>query len=72
MTDRPTTSFEPTKWVALGETSVRVRRMGIGTNPLAGLMESISEETAGAVVESAWDERVRFPIPDALLGGAET
>lgn len=54
------TGFEPTEQVALGRTDVRVTRLGIGTNPLAGLMESISYETARATVEAAWDEGVRL------------
>jgi len=61
MNDESTTSsFEPTEWVRLGGSGVRATRMGIGTNPLAGLMEGISPATARVVVEAAWDEGVRF------------
>jgi D-threo-aldose 1-dehydrogenase len=55
-----TTTFEPTERVRLGATGVQVTRMGIGTNPLAGLMESVSEATAEAVVGAAWEAGLRF------------
>jgi D-threo-aldose 1-dehydrogenase len=61
MTDpRAGTGFEPTEQVVLGRTKVRVTRLGVGTNPLAGLMEGIPYETARATVEAAWDEGVRL------------
>ena len=65
-TDPP--RFEPTEPVALGRTHVRVTRMGIGTNPLAGLMEAISYEVARATVEAAWDEGIRFYDTAPLYG----
>ena len=57
---RGAAGFEPTESVALGRTSVEVTRLGIGTNPLAGLMERVPHEFAVATVEAAWDEGVRF------------
>lgn len=52
--------FEPTERVALGRTEVTVTRMGIGTNPLAGLMDAVPYEAARATVERAWDEGIRL------------
>ena len=46
-----TAGFDPTASVRLGSTGIRVTRMGIGTNPLAGLMESVPYETAMATVQ---------------------
>ncbi|MEA2026186.1 MAG: aldo/keto reductase [Chloroflexota bacterium] len=69
MNDRLDSShFEPTEPVQLGDTGVKVTRLGIGTNPLAGLMEGISYETATATVEAAWDEGVRFYDMAPLYG----
>lgn len=58
--DRGADGFDPTESVALGRTSVEVTRLGIGTNPLAGLMERVPHESAVATVEAAWDAGVRF------------
>lgn len=44
----------------LGRTDIHVTRMGIGTNPLAGLVEEMPYEQARATVETAWDEGLRF------------
>ena len=63
-----TAGFDPTGSVALGRTRVKVSRMGIGTNPLAGLMERVPYETAVATVEAAWDEGVRFFDMASLYG----
>lgn len=64
----PGSGFEPTAFVRLGRTDVRVTRMGIGTNPLAGLMEAIPYETARATVEAAWSEGIRFFDTAPLYG----
>ncbi|MGD8486813.1 MAG: aldo/keto reductase [Chloroflexota bacterium] len=58
--DAPTTHVEPTERVALGRTGVTVTRLGIGTNPLAGLMQAIPHVTARATVEAAWDGGIRL------------
>jgi D-threo-aldose 1-dehydrogenase len=60
--------FEPFETVPLGRTEVRVTRLGIGTNPLAGLMEGVPYETARATVEAAWDAGVRFYDMAPLYG----
>ncbi len=60
--------FEPTERVVLGRTDVRVTRMGIGTNPLAGLMEAVPYATARATVEAAWSEGIRFYDTAPLYG----
>jgi aryl-alcohol dehydrogenase-like predicted oxidoreductase len=63
-----TAGFDPMGSVPLGRTSIRVTRMGIGTNPLAGLMESVSYETALATVRAAWEQGVRFYDMAPLYG----
>ncbi len=64
----PGSGFEPTAVVRLGRTDVQVTRMGIGTNPLAGLMEAIPYETARRTVEAAWSEGIRFYDTAPLYG----
>jgi D-threo-aldose 1-dehydrogenase len=63
-----TSGFEPTASVPLGRTGVTVTRLGIGTNPLAGLMERVPYETALATVREAWDAGVRFYDMAPLYG----
>lgn len=45
MTDRPTPAFG---------------RLGLGTAPLGGLYDAVDDETAGAVVERAWELGIRY------------
>jgi aryl-alcohol dehydrogenase-like predicted oxidoreductase len=63
-----TAGFDPTEPVPLGRTSIRVTRMGIGTNPLAGLMERVPYETAVATVRAAWEHGIRFYDMAPLYG----
>ena len=65
---RAGSGFEPTESVRLGRTDVLVTRMGIGTNPLAGLMEAVPYEAARATVEAAWSEGIRFYDTAPLYG----
>jgi len=45
VTDRPTPAFG---------------RLGLGTAPLGGLYDAVDDETAGAVVERAWELGIRY------------
>lgn len=52
--------MDPTRRVRLGRTSVEVSQLGLGTNPLGGMYEPVSPETAAAVVDRAYDAGIRF------------
>jgi len=54
--------------VRLGPTDVRVTRLGLGTAPLGGLYEAVSEEAARAVVDGAWAAGLRFFDTAPLYG----
>lgn len=53
-------SFDPTELVTLGRTDVKVTQLGIGTNPLGGLHETVTAETAVATIRRAWDTGIRY------------
>jgi len=55
-----TTSFEPSRRVPLGQTSVEVPQLGIGTNPLGGLHARIPHAVARSTIETAWRTGVRY------------
>jgi D-threo-aldose 1-dehydrogenase len=63
-----TVGFDPTGSVVLGRTGVHVTRMGVGTNPLAGLMERVPYQAAVATVQAAWEQGVRFYDMAPLYG----
>lgn len=44
----------------IGSTGTYVSEFGLGTAPLGDLFEALSEETAQATVQAAWDVGVRF------------
>lgn len=46
--------------VQVGQTSLRVTIMGLGTGPLSGLYRSISQEQASEIVHYALDNGIRF------------
>jgi D-threo-aldose 1-dehydrogenase len=52
----------------LGGTELTVTRLGLGTVPLGGLYEAVSEEQAHAVVERAWQRGLRFFDTAPLYG----
>lgn len=60
--------MDPCERVPLGRTALSVTRFGLGTAPLAGLFEEVGEETALAVIESAWDAGIRFYDTAPLYG----
>lgn len=51
-------------WIAervpLGRSDVTVTRLGLGTAPLAGLFEVVTEDQAAAALEAAWATGVRY------------
>jgi D-threo-aldose 1-dehydrogenase len=51
---------DPIKKVSLGKTNIMVTQLGVGTNPLGGLYESISPEVAQATIEKCWELGIRF------------
>jgi D-threo-aldose 1-dehydrogenase len=44
----------------LSRPTLELGRLGLGTAPLGGLYDAVSEETASAVVERAWDLGIRY------------
>lgn len=52
--------IDPFSTAQLGRTGVRVTRLGLGTAPLGGWPEPISDEQAAATVRRAWDAGVRY------------
>lgn len=44
----------------LGSTGLRITRLGLGTAPLGGLYEPVSDEAAEATIARAWDLGLRF------------
>ncbi|MGL4961549.1 MAG: aldo/keto reductase [Inquilinus sp.] len=46
--------------VGLGPTGLRVTRLGLGTAPLGGLYEPVSDALAEETIASAWDLGLRF------------
>src|SRR5689334_18434051 len=45
---------------AFGRTGLTVTDMGFGAGPIGNLFRPITEETANAMVERAWDEGMRY------------
>ena len=54
--------------VPLGRTTLRVTRLGLGTAPLGGLFEAVSDDEAHRVVEAAWQAGMRFFDTAPLYG----
>jgi D-threo-aldose 1-dehydrogenase len=50
------------------ETGLSVTRLGLGTAPLGGLYEAVSEETAIATVDAAWESGARLFDTAPLYG----
>jgi D-threo-aldose 1-dehydrogenase len=57
----------------LGRTPLQVTALGLGTAPLGGLYEAVEEDSADAVVQTAWDRGIRFfdTAPQYGHGNAE-
>ncbi len=60
--------MNPRETVALGRTPLTVTRFGLGTAPLAGLFEAVSEPNALQVIEHAWEAGLRFYDTAPLYG----
>lgn len=60
--------MNPREQVALGGTTVRVTRLGLGTAPLGGLYQELTDEAAATVVQAAWDAGLRLFDTAPLYG----
>src|SRR5262245_14862334 len=60
--------MKATDRVPFGDTGLMTTRLGLGTVPIGGLYEAVSEEQAHAVVERAWDLGLRFFDTAPLYG----
>jgi D-threo-aldose 1-dehydrogenase len=71
MTAAPLT--DPTKRVTLGRTQATVTRLSVGTVPIAGLYQPVSDAEAQSTLQAAWDVGVRYfdTAPVYGLGLAE-
>ena len=52
----------------LGRTGLQVTRLGLGTAPLGGLFEAVTDDEAHRTVEAAWDAGIRFFDTAPLYG----
>jgi D-threo-aldose 1-dehydrogenase len=52
----------------VGRSALSVTRLGLGTAPLGGLFEAVSDEEAHRVVQAAWDAGIRFFDTAPLYG----
>jgi D-threo-aldose 1-dehydrogenase len=60
--------LNPHERVKLGRTALTVTRFGLGTAPLAGLFEAVSDAQGTATIERAWDDDIRFFDTAPLYG----
>jgi D-threo-aldose 1-dehydrogenase len=60
--------MDPTVRVPLGRTDLQVTRFGIGTVPIAGLYEPVSEQQAADTLQRAWDLGARLFDTAPLYG----
>jgi D-threo-aldose 1-dehydrogenase len=61
-------TVDPLSTTTLGRTSVRVTRLGLGTAPLGGWPDAISQDRAVATVRRAWDAGLRYFDTAPLYG----
>ena len=61
-------SFDPIDRRRVGHTSLRVTTLALGTAPLGGLYEPVSEDAAVELVERAWELGVRYFDTAPLYG----
>ena len=66
--------FDPTERVPLGARGLEVTRLGLGTAPIGGLYEAVTDEDASATIAEAVDSGMRFfdTAPQYGHGLAET
>jgi D-threo-aldose 1-dehydrogenase len=62
----------PFEQVALGQTDVRVTRLGLGLAPIGGLFRSVGDETALATVDTAWAHGIRYFDTAPLYGAGRS
>lgn len=60
--------MNPLEQVRLGSSPVSVTRLGLGTAPLGGLYQELTDESAAEVVEAAWDAGLRLFDTAPLYG----
>jgi D-threo-aldose 1-dehydrogenase len=60
--------MEPTEATPLGGTGLTVTRVGLGTAPLGGLFERVTDEQAHGTIERAWELGLRFFDTAPLYG----
>ena len=60
--------MEPTELVPFGKTSLTTTRLGLGSAPLGGLFNPVSDATAHGVVQHAYDVGLRFYDTAPLYG----
>jgi D-threo-aldose 1-dehydrogenase len=52
--------MKPEERVQLGKTGLRVTRLGLGSAPLGGLFQAVTDDEAHRVVEASWEAGIRF------------
>src|SRR4051794_26284315 len=65
------TAVAATDRVTLGRSGVEVTCLGVGTGPLGGLFEPVSDEAAAATLERAWALGLRYYDTAPLYGRGE-
>lgn len=63
--------MNPAERVPLGRTGLEVTRLGLGTAPLGGMYEAVSDEEGRAVVDAAWTAGLRFFDTAPLYGSGQ-
>jgi D-threo-aldose 1-dehydrogenase len=61
-------TLKPSDRVSLGNTSLRVSRLGLGSAFLGNLFVAVTDDEAHQVVETAWDAGIRFFDTAPLYG----
>lgn len=60
--------YDPTEWLPIGGTGLRVTRLGFGSASIGGLYRKVSESVAKGVVDHAWRLGVRYFDSAPLYG----
>jgi D-threo-aldose 1-dehydrogenase len=60
--------MNPARREPLGKTELQVTQLGIGTVPIGGLYQAVSDEAAQATLQAAWDAGIRFYDTAPLYG----
>ncbi|TMC08622.1 MAG: aldo/keto reductase [Chloroflexi bacterium] len=60
--------MNPAERVPLGRTGLEVTRLGLGTAPLGGMYQAVTDEQGAALVEAAWAAGLRFFDTAPLYG----